>query len=276
MIGITVNPYITDDMVGPNPDHIDLDSANHATPPSLPHSRLPTFKAIIQRHASQASDRADQDRMWGAPMTPNYPVNLSLTGRAALVVGGGPIAARKASGLLQAGAIVTVVAPTAVEELSSQPDITWHPRPYRRGEAASYWVAITATNDPAVNAQVAADGEAARVWINSADDPDNCSFTLPAVARRGKVQLAISTDGRSPASAKWLRHRFDRELRNGLAELVDLLAEARDETRTVHGTSEVDGWGDALDDGLLELIRSGRISDARNTLRSHLKLEPTS
>lgn len=209
-------------------------------------------------------------------MTSSYPVNLNITGRAALVVGGGPVAARKAVGLLRTGAIVTVVAPTAVQEISSEPDITWHQRPYRRGEVASYWVAMTATNDPAVNAQVAADGEEARVWINSADDPDNCSFTLPSVARRGKIQLAISTGGHSPAASKWLRRRFDQELFNGLAELVDLLAEARDETRLVHGTSEVDGWADALEDGLLELVRAGRLTDARASLRSHLNLEHVS
>ncbi len=205
-----------------------------------------------------------------------YPVNLDLADRAALVVGAGPIAARKAAGLIRAGAIVTVVAPEAVEEISSDPDLVWHQRPYRRGEVASYWVAVTATNDPVVNAQVATDGKAARVWVNSADDPQNCTFTLPAVARRGSVQIAISTDGRSPAASKWLRRRFDQELSNGIAELVDLLAEVREEARAAHGTSEVDGWSSALDGGLLELVRSGRITDARRILRSHLELEHAS
>ena len=121
-----------------------------------------------------------------------YPVNLDLSGRSVLVVGAGAVAARKVQGLIAAGARVTVVAPEAVSELaeaSANGAIRWQQRTYRRGEVASYRLAVAATGDPDVNGQVHWDAEAAGVWLNAADDPDRCSFTLPAVVRRGDLQV---------------------------------------------------------------------------------------
>jgi len=206
------------------------------------------------------------------PVSASYAVNLDLIGRPVLVVGGGAVAARKVSGLLRAGAAVTVVAPKAVTEIADDPDVRWFQRPYQRGEVASYRLGITATDDTKVNALVASDGETAGIFINSADDPANCSFTLPAVARRGDIQLAISTNGRSPGLSRWLRRRYERELSGGYDQLLDLLAETRVEAREAFGTSEVAGWDDALDADLLGLVRSGRIEEARSMLREALGL----
>lgn len=205
-----------------------------------------------------------------------YPVNLDVSGRAVLVVGGGPVAARKAAGLLAAGAQVTVVAPQAVTGIADDTRIDWHARPYRSGDLDGRWLAVTAADDPEVNRAVAADGEQARVWVNSADDPANCSFTLPAVARSGDVQVAVSTGGRSPALAAWLRSRFQHQIDDGLADLLELLAETRAEARGLHGTSEIGGWAEALDDGLADLVRAGRADAARSRLRRHLGIIPSS
>ena len=213
--------------------------------------------------------------MTAASGQPLFPVNLSLAQKPVLVVGGGPVAARKTAGLVRAQARVTVVAPSAVDEIADDPDVRWQRRPYRRGEAASYRLVITATDDPAVNAQVHHDAEAANVFVNSADDPANCTFTLPAVVRRGDVQIAVSTNGRSPALASWLRRRLDRDLGSGYSALLDLLTEVRAEAKAVHGTSEVPGWEEALDDELLDLVRAGRTAEARSRLRDCLGLELT-
>ena len=183
------------------------------------------------------------------------------------------MAARKADALMRASAVVTVVAPTAVDAISEHPEISWEQRLYRRGEAGSYRLVVTATNNPAVNSLVARDCEAANVFVNSADDPANCTFTLPSVARRGDLQVAVSTNGRSPALARWLRRRIEREIDSGYAALLDLLAEARVEAQVLFGTSEVPDWQAALDGGLLELVRVGRIEEARSLLRRHLALD---
>ena len=215
--------------------------------------------------------------MWTTPVNPNlapnpYPVNLDLTGRRVLVVGGGPVAARKVQGLLAAGAEVTVVAPVALQEIADDHRVRWHQRPYRRGEVASYRLAVTATGDPAVDGQVFWDAEAADVWLNSADDPEHCSFTLPAVTTLDDLQVTVSTNGRSPAVAAWLRRAIDETIGPEHATVVSLAAEARSELRSVTGTSESPDWADALDDALMDLVRSGDIEGARQYLRSALGL----
>ncbi|MCY4663610.1 MAG: bifunctional precorrin-2 dehydrogenase/sirohydrochlorin ferrochelatase [Acidimicrobiaceae bacterium] len=202
-----------------------------------------------------------------------YPVNLCLTGQPVLVVGGGPVAARKVAALLRAGAVVTVVAPTTVDAIAENPKVAWQERTYNRGEAGSYRLVVTATNDPVVNSLVARDCEAAGVFVNSADDPANCTFTLPSVARRGDLQVAVSTNGRSPALARWLRRRIEPEIDSGYTALLELLAQTRAEVRVARRTSEVPGWEAALDAGLLELVRAGRKDEARSLLRRHLQLD---
>lgn len=203
----------------------------------------------------------------------SYPVNLDLTGQRVLVVGAGPVAARKVAGLLQAGAVVTVVAPDAVPELADDPDVRWHQREYRRGEAASYRLVLTATNDAKVNAQVARDCRAANVFVNSADDPANCSFTLPAVVRRGHLEVAVSTNGRSPAFARWVRTRLEAQYTDVHARLLDLLAEVRSEARSRFGTSELPGWNDVIDDDLLAAVAAGQHDVARARVRAALGLD---
>lgn len=206
-----------------------------------------------------------------APVTAPFPVNLQLAGVPVLVVGGGRVALRKTSQLLTAGATVTVVAPDVIAELSGLP-VTVERRRYRSGEVADFRLAITCTDDPAVNAAVFADGEAAQVWVNSADDPENCAFTLSSVMRQGDLQIAISTGGRSPALAMWLRRRFEREFGAEWSDLLDLLAAVRSEVRSHFGTSEVPGWMDALDDGVPELVARGAVAEARSVLRARLGL----
>lgn len=203
-----------------------------------------------------------------------YPVMLDLRGRRCLVVGGGTVAHRKIAGLLDAGATVDVVAP-CVEESVPQLEgslVVTHRR-YRPSDLDDVHLVITCTDDPEVNRWVAEDAAQRRIWVNSADDPSNCTFTLPAVARRGDLTLTISTNGRSPALARWLRRRFEREFDEAWVGLLDVLAEVRAEARATFGTSEIDGWDRALDEALLEFERSGRTADLVSIMRSHLGLE---
>lgn len=201
-----------------------------------------------------------------------YPVFLELAGERVLVVGAGPVAARKVAGLLRAGASVTVVAPDAVPDIAEDPDVRWHAREYRRGEAASYRLVLTATDDPAVNRQVARDGRAANVFVNSADDPDNCSFTLPAVVERGDLRIAIGTGGRSPAFARWVRERLEQQFSDVHARLLDVLGDVRDEVRAEFGTSELPGWSSVIDDDLVAAVAAGRDDEARDRVRAALGL----
>jgi precorrin-2 dehydrogenase/sirohydrochlorin ferrochelatase len=190
-----------------------------------------------------------------------------------LVVGGGPVAARKVAGLLAAGAIVTVVAPHAVDELRDNPAVRWHQRGYQRGEAASYRVVITATGVSDVDAQVARDARATGVPVNSADDPDNCTFTLPALVRLGDIQVTVSTAGRSPAFAGWLKARIESLLDDSLVDVLDLLAEVRDDLHMNGVSTESPAWRRALDSGLADLVAQGRTDDARALLAAQLAFD---
>ena len=211
--------------------------------------------------------------MWDPPVSPSpYPVNLDLTGRRALVVGAGPVAARKVSGLLEAGADVTVVAPTAVAEIAGESGLRWHERPYRRGEVASYRLAVTATGDTEVDSQVHRDAEAAGVWLNSADDPERCTFTLPAVSRHGDLQVTVSTSGNSPTISRWLRRSLFDNIGPEHATLLALASEVRAELCEATGTSESPAWDTVLDDDLVETVRRGDLDAARQALRSGLGL----
>jgi siroheme synthase-like protein len=200
---------------------------------------------------------------------PLYPVNLVLAGRPCLVVGGGRVALTKVRGLADAGARVRVVAPEVVPEVAAVADVV-ELRPYRPGEAAGYRFVIAATGDPQVNQQVYDDGEAAGVWVNSADDPQRCSAILPARVRQGRLTLTVSTGGHSPAVAAWVRERLAREYGPEYDQLVGLLSEAREEVRAQGlGTEHLD-WKQALDSGILELIRAGRLEAAKERLRACL------
>jgi siroheme synthase-like protein len=143
---------------------------------------------------------------------------------------------------------------------------------------ASYRLAITCTGDPAVDAQVYRDGEAAGVWVNSADDIANCSYYLPAVARAGSISVAVGTDGASPALASFLRRRAQADLDDGVEELAALLVEIRAELRQATGTSEHPAWAPTLDWGghdqgsLLDVVRLGGSEQAEAILRHALGL----
>jgi siroheme synthase-like protein len=141
-------------------------------------------------------------------------------------------------------------------------------RRYRAGEAADYRLVITATGDPEVDRAVATDAETAGVWVNSADDVDNCTFMLPAVHRDGDVTVAVSTGGASPALAGWLRDRAAAAIGPEAGTLAVLLDEARRNVRAEGRSTEATDWSAILSGPFVDLVRSGRIDEARALLQA--------
>jgi precorrin-2 dehydrogenase/sirohydrochlorin ferrochelatase len=143
---------------------------------------------------------------------PLFPIFLKLTGRPCIVIGAGEIAESKIDSLRAAEARVTVIAPTAsarIVALAESGEIVLHQRDYATGDLAGQFLAVAATNVPAVNRAVFAEAEASGVLINAVDDPPFCDFYFPSVVRRGDLQIAISTAGASPALAQRLRKEID-------------------------------------------------------------------
>ncbi len=146
-------------------------------------------------------------------MTETYlPVNMRLTGRKCLIVGGGAVAFRKAKALVARKADITVIAPVhnaGIEQLQEEELVTVIGREYQSPEAAEYGLVISATDNEQINQQVYDDCQKANVPVNVVDDPPRCDFIFPAVVDRGSLTLAISTDGRAPFLTKFIRQMLE-------------------------------------------------------------------
>jgi siroheme synthase-like protein len=148
------------------------------------------------------------------------PLFLNLTGRAVLLVGGGPVAAAKLTQLLAAGARVRVVAPEIREEILALPHITIAQRPFDPADLDGVWLVVAAAT-PEVNRQVAVVAETLRVFVNAVDDPANASAFLSGVVRRDGLTLAISTSGEAPALTALLREGLDVLLPGDLGSWIE-------------------------------------------------------
>lgn len=209
----------------------------------------------------------------GGPAPAGYPANLILGGRRVLMVGAGRIAARKAGALLAAGADVHVVAPELGDEIRAWRDagrLSADERGFEPSDLDGAWLAYTATDDPAVNRSVYQEGERRLTFVNSADDPENCSLTLMSIVRRGDLQIAIGTAGRSPALATHLKERLLDEVGPEYEDLLDVLSEVREEIRARGESSEAYDWRPAFDSDMLDLVRQGNLAEAKERLRECL------
>jgi siroheme synthase-like protein len=137
-----------------------------------------------------------------------YPLFLDISGKRVVVVGGGKVAYRKAAALIDAGARVTVIAPQFDErfDMSAAERIA---REYREGDLAGACLAFAATDGRDVNERVAREAKSLGIPVNVADSPEECDFIVPARARRGSIQIAISTSGTNPALAAKIRAQIE-------------------------------------------------------------------
>jgi precorrin-2 dehydrogenase / sirohydrochlorin ferrochelatase len=171
----------------------------------------------------------------------SYLVNLDMRNRPALVVGAGAVAARKIAALVDAEARVTVVAPTvseAVHAMERDGRIHVERRLFASGDARGAFVVIGATDDDTVNRLVADDARAYGALVNVVDRPALCTFTVPAVVRRGDLTIAVATEGRCPSLARAVREQLERQYGPEYAEVVTRMADLRERLITA-------GWSPA-------------------------------
>jgi precorrin-2 dehydrogenase/sirohydrochlorin ferrochelatase len=176
-----------------------------------------------------------------------YPVYLDLLDVPVLVVGAGPIAARKVEGLVAAGAAVTVVATEVSASLDRDSVVAVRERPFEAADLAGMRLVITATGRADVDAAVAGAATAAGIWANAADQPDDCSFILPAIARNGPLAVAVSTGGASPALARRLRDHAGALLTDDVIALAAELQARRSAVRASGGSTEDVDWSGLID-----------------------------
>jgi precorrin-2 dehydrogenase/sirohydrochlorin ferrochelatase len=172
---------------------------------------------------------------------PLFPAFIKLADRACLVVGAGEVARSKVESLLNAGALVTVVAPLAIsniENLARSRTLVWLKREFQIDDLNGLFLVIAATSSSAVNRAVFLEAQRRGVLCNSVDDPPNCDFYFPAVVRRGDLQIAVSTAGESPALAQRIRRELEKDLDEELGDWVREIGSRRREIIATQPPSE--------------------------------------
>jgi precorrin-2 dehydrogenase/sirohydrochlorin ferrochelatase len=200
-------------------------------------------------------------------MAGTYPIALTLAERPVLVVGGGTVAARKVVGLLECDALVTVVAPRLGSETRALVDdgrCEWRARAYRASDLDGMTLVFCCTDDTALNARVSAEAKERGLLVNVADCPELCGFFLPSVLRRGRLSIAVSTDGSSPLLARKIRTDLEPLFADDMAEYLELLRSWRP---VAMGALPADRlslfWQQATDGRVYDLVHSGRIDEAK-------------
>ncbi|MEK7353250.1 MAG: bifunctional precorrin-2 dehydrogenase/sirohydrochlorin ferrochelatase [Chloroflexota bacterium] len=211
----------------------------------------------------------------GSSETVYYPVFLNVKGRKCAVIGGGQVALRKVVTLLEYGAKVEVISPELCPQLANlagKKEISVLNREYRSGDLKGVFVAIAATDSSIINQQVAAEARKKSALVNVVDDAGYSDFIAPSIVRRGEITIAISTSGQSPALARKLRTKLEKEFGEEYARLGRLLGEVRAEAKKQKITVDGDGWQEAIDlERILELLKNGDEDEAKNTVLNNLK-----
>ncbi len=174
-------------------------------------------------------------------MADYFPAFLDLRDRRCLVVGGGAIGERKTRELLECGARVIVVSPAVTPTLAALAQIgkiVHRPRGFLRSDVRGCALVIAATGILEIDAAVASAARRQRALVNVVDRPVQCDFILPSVLRRGELQIAVSTGGRSPALAREIRKRLEPLFGPEYAEIVERVGQERVRARRDARTPE--------------------------------------
>jgi len=200
------------------------------------------------------------------------PVFLDLKNRSCAVIGGGEVASRKLTLLLEAGAQVTVYAPTAGETVrrwAADGKVRHVAQEFRPGCA----LVIAATDDKSVNRRVSDSAKARNIPVNVVDQPDLCTFIMPSIIDRSPVIVAVSTGGSSPVLARLIRARLETLIPAGYGRLAKLAVTFRDRVKQhfTHPPRRRRFWEEVLQGPIAELVYSGQDAAAEKALQRRIE-----
>jgi siroheme synthase-like protein len=170
-----------------------------------------------------------------------FPMFVKLGGRLVVVVGGGLVAEGKIPALLEADARVRLIAPAITPGIAAwvrQRKIDWLPKEFEAGDLEAAFLVIAATSAPGVNEAVFREAESHGILCNAVDDVANCHFYYGAVVQRGDLQIAISTNGKSPALARRIRKDLEQQYGEEYALWLDWLGATREALRASPGNGD--------------------------------------
>jgi precorrin-2 dehydrogenase/sirohydrochlorin ferrochelatase len=202
----------------------------------------------------------------------DFPVCLRLQGKRVLLVGAGNIADERSQQLVDAGARLRVVAPRVsptIRRLAEEGRLELSERAYAPGDVHGHFVVFVATDDMFVSRAVADEARALGIWVNTADVPELCDFTLPSVGRRGPIVVAVSTSGQAPALARLLRRRFLEQVEPGHVQIARLTGWLR--KRLPAGAERMRLLKQLVEGEIGELLVRGQRRDAWARVRTALE-----
>lgn len=204
-----------------------------------------------------------------------YPLNLELAGRSCVIIGGGQVACRKAKGLLEAEARVTVIAPElsdSLQELVQAGKVSWQAAAYQRGmlQELKPLLVFVATDDKAANEGAIAEAKELGALVNAAADPEQTDFHVPSRIERGDLLLTVSTGGGSPAFSRLLRERLEQEYPDGFGDFLVRLSRLRQTVKGMPGGSREHErlWRKALTQHVIDLVRAGQSDQAEEEIKN--------
>jgi len=206
-----------------------------------------------------------------------YPILLNIKRKRCVVIGGGKTALRKVKMLLECGAKIIVISPKPhpdIIKLSKKKALRLTQRDYDTRDLRKAVVVVACTDVKKVNRKVADDAKKARVLVNVADDAGPSDFILPSFFRRGNLLVAVSTSGVSPALARRIRTKLEKDFGEEYASLLSLIGEVRSTLKNKGYIVDAGTWQEALDlDPLLRLMKAGRWEKAITFLLSRLTVD---
>ena len=204
------------------------------------------------------------------------PISLRLRDEPVVLVGAGAVATRKARLLLQAGANLTVVAPDIAPELESllaaQGGI-WQPSTYSESDLHGQKLAVAATPDPDTNERVYRDACALNIPVNVVDAPQFCTFIFPSIVDRSPLTIAISSAGRSPVLARFLRRRIESAIPDAYGRLAEWAGKMRQRVKQ-HVPADSSRrllWESVIEGAIAEQVLAGNEQRAEKMLEERLQ-----
>lgn len=191
-----------------------------------------------------------------------FPINIDIQDKKCVVIGGGKVAYRKVLSLISAGAKVEIISPAAIDEIEKLVNdslVAWTKRKYEEGDLEGATLAFVAVDSSHIGPEVTSEAKVLGIPVNVADEPSQCSFTLPSIAERGDLLITVSTGGKCPALARHVRLSIETIIDDAYGEMLTILAEVREQllnAKIGHDKCR-DLLNKLISSGILSLLREG-------------------